>query len=416
MGRPALFVQVPYDLLDDPDLDAIAVAVYIALRRLVGFGTNAVAASDKEISTLAKCSERAARERREKLKNKGWVSWVYEFGKPNSYKVCARRTTAGDAAPMPRQPRQDVPRSESDTTAPHAEDDARTTAPHAARHHMPRLEADHGTTCRGTTAPHAGTDRDVTDERSSTTPPSSTLLSRTRVEGAGVGGGVGDDWTTLKLTNDPDEPTVREAISELWTAFLDRLSQEGWRADELRRLRPQARSIMNGNDNRVWRDTTGAVLSPSECLECRLSIEHDVHIPGWLKLFNLAICRLEAEPATGLRSHLIYVTKQQLSERKSKPEPLEKREHIGPRIPMGGIPSQAPISESDEQAFNEWCASHPADVETLRNEIGTEIVNDPVYRDMTDSPIKTGAMRSRAKRQLRERVLEIISRETAGVS
>jgi len=111
------------------------------------------------------------------------------------------------------------------------------------------------------------------------------------VGGRGVGGG--DIWIDRVVTDDPNEPEIRKAIAESWTAFLDRLEREGWRADELRRMRPQIRSIMNGTDNQAWRDSTGTILRPSECIACRLSLTHQVCTPCWLTLFDLAVTRLE---------------------------------------------------------------------------------------------------------------------------
>lgn len=81
-GRPVPFAQVPHALIDDPDIDVYALAVYVALRRAADFTEPHEARIGQErIAEIAGCSVPTMRDRRDLLVEKGWID--YESGKKN---------------------------------------------------------------------------------------------------------------------------------------------------------------------------------------------------------------------------------------------------------------------------------------------------------------------------------------------
>lgn len=95
-----LFAKVPYELIDDPRVDALAVATYVALRRFAGFTRGEGGfPSDATASAVAGCSVRTFSARRELLRRLGWVDWRPRPGRTNLYIVRDRPTPAADADP-----------------------------------------------------------------------------------------------------------------------------------------------------------------------------------------------------------------------------------------------------------------------------------------------------------------------------
>ena len=96
------FVPVPWKLQDeaasDIEIDALCIAVYAAIKRFCDFGGETGAAvSDEKVAKLAGCSPRTLRNRRERLREAGWLDWQRKPGAVNRY-------TVRD------QPRHDTPR------------------------------------------------------------------------------------------------------------------------------------------------------------------------------------------------------------------------------------------------------------------------------------------------------------------
>lgn len=75
-GRGPHFSMVPWELQDDPEVDAWMVAVYAAVRRFADFGSGTGSfVSDRRGAEVAGCSERTFRDRRDKLRQIGWIEW-----------------------------------------------------------------------------------------------------------------------------------------------------------------------------------------------------------------------------------------------------------------------------------------------------------------------------------------------------
>jgi hypothetical protein len=111
-GRAAPFVQVPVELLSDPNCDCHTIATYVALRSFCDFGSEAGAyPSDTAAAARAGMGRRTFIDRRQRLRDMGWVEWDSgkENGKTNSYTIHAvleeggvqepHRGCAGDAHP-----------------------------------------------------------------------------------------------------------------------------------------------------------------------------------------------------------------------------------------------------------------------------------------------------------------------------
>lgn len=91
-GRGPFFSPVPFDILDDPELDAYAIATYAAIRSFADFGSgDGARVSDATIARRAGCSDRTVRARRDLLASKGWIEWRSGKGEgdPNEYLVHA---------------------------------------------------------------------------------------------------------------------------------------------------------------------------------------------------------------------------------------------------------------------------------------------------------------------------------------
>ena len=80
IGRRAPFVMVPRALIEDPNVDAHTLATYIAIAYFADHGSSDGAfPSDLTASNLARMGERTFRDRRQKLRDLGWLDW--ESGK-----------------------------------------------------------------------------------------------------------------------------------------------------------------------------------------------------------------------------------------------------------------------------------------------------------------------------------------------
>lgn len=77
-----LFAQVPWALQDDPKADAATIATYAALQRFADFGkTTGCRVSDRLAAKKAGLGRRTFIDRRNRLRQMGWISWV--SGKAN---------------------------------------------------------------------------------------------------------------------------------------------------------------------------------------------------------------------------------------------------------------------------------------------------------------------------------------------
>jgi hypothetical protein len=133
-GRGPFFVQVPLDLLEDPTIDAVAIAVYCSLRSFADFGkATGSRPSDARAAKLAGCSERALRSRRELLRDRGWIEWEQHAGRPNRYTIhSSPGTPAPDAVVDTPAGGADLPRHEVPTTPARGAD--------LPRHEVPTTE------------------------------------------------------------------------------------------------------------------------------------------------------------------------------------------------------------------------------------------------------------------------------------
>jgi len=134
-GRAVPFVPVPWELLDDPECDAYAIATYVALKRFADFGSDhGSRVSDARAAELAGCSARTFRARRAWLKERGWIEWEGKNGRTNVYVVHSSLATAAPGA--------EVDQATDETAAP-------DTAAGGAAVTDAEVSDNHGTTCRG---------------------------------------------------------------------------------------------------------------------------------------------------------------------------------------------------------------------------------------------------------------------------
>lgn len=89
-GAGPYYAQVPWALQDDPAADAEMISVYAALQRYADFGgEHGCRAKDSEAAQKAKVSVRTFVDRRQKLRDLGWIDWASGkvAGKPNEYVI-----------------------------------------------------------------------------------------------------------------------------------------------------------------------------------------------------------------------------------------------------------------------------------------------------------------------------------------
>lgn len=120
-GRATRFALVPWELLDDADVDAHSIAVYAALRRFADFSrepgdtVRGARVSDSKAAEVAGCSPRTFRDRRKQLRELGWIEWSGASGEANRYTVHGQLTPAraagvgGDPGESCRGGRQELP-------------------------------------------------------------------------------------------------------------------------------------------------------------------------------------------------------------------------------------------------------------------------------------------------------------------
>jgi len=105
-------VLVPWAFLDTPGIDALDIAVYVALQRYTDFGaTTGCSVSDATGARTAKVSPRTFSGRRKKLRDLGWITWKSgkAEGEVNQYVVRRSLVTGG---------RQQVPTSSATDADP----------------------------------------------------------------------------------------------------------------------------------------------------------------------------------------------------------------------------------------------------------------------------------------------------------
>lgn len=90
-GRGPLFAAVPVDLMEDPECDAMTIAVYAALKSFADFGSeHGAQVGDNRASERAGVSPRTLRRRRDRLREMGWIEWETVntlFGWVNRYTI-----------------------------------------------------------------------------------------------------------------------------------------------------------------------------------------------------------------------------------------------------------------------------------------------------------------------------------------
>ena len=103
-GRGPHFAPIPFELLDDPRADAYTIATYAAVKSYADFGsTNGAAVSDAVACQRAGCGERTFRERRQLLRDLGWLDWqtvATQHGRINRYVVHSSPPPADDTIEM----------------------------------------------------------------------------------------------------------------------------------------------------------------------------------------------------------------------------------------------------------------------------------------------------------------------------
>ena len=100
IGRRAPYTMVPQSLLMDERADAYTIATYVALRSFADFGsTEGARPSDKSAAQRAGCSVRTFVNRRQRLKELGWLEWQSRAaqGKTNVYVI--HETAEADPPP-----------------------------------------------------------------------------------------------------------------------------------------------------------------------------------------------------------------------------------------------------------------------------------------------------------------------------
>jgi hypothetical protein len=86
-GRREPYLQLPIELLTDPDIDPFALAAWAALKSWCDFGSEQGAhPSDTKAAERAGMSRRVFIDRRNLLREKGWIEWQ-NTGKTNTYIV-----------------------------------------------------------------------------------------------------------------------------------------------------------------------------------------------------------------------------------------------------------------------------------------------------------------------------------------
>ena len=117
IGQRAPFVLVPRSLIEDPDIDPYTLATYISLSYFADFGRETGAfPSDATAAKRVGMGERTVTDRRDKLKELGWLQWVSgkKHGVTNKYLVVqdskggpqeVRRGSAGGSYPPPQETR-----------------------------------------------------------------------------------------------------------------------------------------------------------------------------------------------------------------------------------------------------------------------------------------------------------------------
>lgn len=116
-GRPAPFVQLPFQLLSDPDIDAFGIAVYAGLAKLIASGHTTP--SRREIAREAGCGSRTVADRCAILERAGWLEKIENNGSRNLYSLNAylppvqemHGSRAGDARVHGSSPSNGAPSS-----------------------------------------------------------------------------------------------------------------------------------------------------------------------------------------------------------------------------------------------------------------------------------------------------------------
>jgi hypothetical protein len=129
--RGPFHVQVPFELLKDPNVDAISIAVYCVLKMHADFGkTVGSRVSDGAAAKLAGVSQRSLRSRRDTLRSLGWIDWEQVKGRPNRYVI--------RNSPASRAPRLDLGKGPGETGSDETTPAAGAGVP---RHQLPPSKA-----------------------------------------------------------------------------------------------------------------------------------------------------------------------------------------------------------------------------------------------------------------------------------
>jgi hypothetical protein len=120
-GRSVPYVQVPFDLIDDPNIDALAIATYVILKRFADIGSEGGAfVSDNKASGIGSMSSRTLIRRRAILRDSGWLDWEGKIGRVNHYIVHAvqpsTETQPVTVSHTPSDSESDLPVTVSHTT------------------------------------------------------------------------------------------------------------------------------------------------------------------------------------------------------------------------------------------------------------------------------------------------------------
>jgi len=116
-GRQAPFVQVPFDLIDDPNVDALSLAIYVILKRFADIGSEEGSrVSDARAAKLGQVSTRTLIRRRQQLRDSGWLEWEGKDGRTNRYLVHATTPGPVTESHTPSDSESHPPVTESHTT------------------------------------------------------------------------------------------------------------------------------------------------------------------------------------------------------------------------------------------------------------------------------------------------------------
>jgi len=108
-GRPAPYLQLPVALLMDPDIDPHTLTTYAVLKSYCDFGSDSGAyPSDEQAAKRGAMSRRVFIDRRNRLREKGWIEWRNSPGGPNAYKVHATLDDSTDISTQKTQGVQEV--------------------------------------------------------------------------------------------------------------------------------------------------------------------------------------------------------------------------------------------------------------------------------------------------------------------